>query len=68
MNYINDLQVCLREGASIHPLLLEKFIQSCDGDIRKTIMHLQFWLQSKIFKKGDTQHTVILVVRYIIDY
>ncbi|CAK8566401.1 unnamed protein product [Lathyrus sativus] len=43
--------VCLGEGAPIHPLLLEKFIQSCDGDIRKTIMHLQFWLQSKIFSK-----------------
>ncbi|XP_058787652.1 uncharacterized protein LOC131662001 [Vicia villosa] len=43
--------VCLGEGTPIHPLLLEKFIQSCDGDIRKTIMHLQFWLQSKIFSK-----------------
>ncbi|KAK2442206.1 P-loop containing nucleoside triphosphate hydrolase superfamily protein [Trifolium repens] len=49
--------VCIREGASIHPLLLEKFIQSCDGDIRKTIMHLQFWLQSKIFKKDLKAHT-----------
>ncbi|XP_027190964.1 uncharacterized protein [Cicer arietinum] len=45
--------VCLTEGADIHPLLLEKFMQSCDGDIRKTIMHLQFWLQSKIFRKAD---------------
>ncbi|CAL5202973.1 unnamed protein product [Lathyrus oleraceus] len=43
--------VCLGEGAPIHPLLLEKFIQSCGGDIRKTIMHLQFWLQSIIFSK-----------------
>ncbi|KAK2442231.1 P-loop containing nucleoside triphosphate hydrolase superfamily protein [Trifolium repens] len=52
--------VCLREGASIHPLLLEKFIQSCDGDIRKTIMHLQFWLQSKIFKKDLKAHTGVV--------
>ncbi|XP_045803964.1 uncharacterized protein LOC123897403 [Trifolium pratense] len=49
--------VCLREGADIHPLLLEKFIQSCDGDIRKTIMHLQFWLQSKIYRKDLKAHT-----------
>ncbi|KAJ1388107.1 P-loop containing nucleoside triphosphate hydrolase [Sesbania bispinosa] len=43
--------VCLTEGVNIHPLLLGKFIQSCDGDIRKTILHLQFWLQSKRFRK-----------------
>ncbi|XP_061363887.1 uncharacterized protein LOC133307395 [Gastrolobium bilobum] len=48
--------VCLTEGVNIHPLLLEKFMQSCDGDIRKTIMHLQFWLQSKRFiKDGKAQ-------------
>ncbi|XP_027903010.1 uncharacterized protein LOC114163118 isoform X3 [Vigna unguiculata] len=43
--------VCLAEGVNIHPLLLEKFIHSCDGDIRKSIMHLQFWFQSKTFQK-----------------
>ncbi|MED6207040.1 hypothetical protein PIB30_032156 [Stylosanthes scabra] len=48
--------VCVSEGVNIHPLLLEKFIQSCNGDIRKTIMNLQFWLQSKRFRKdGKTQ-------------
>ena len=46
------MQVCLTEGVNIHPLLLEKFIHSCDGDIRKSIMHLQFWFQSKRFQKG----------------
>ncbi|XP_014501576.1 uncharacterized protein LOC106762275 isoform X2 [Vigna radiata var. radiata] len=49
--------VCLTEGVNIHPLLLEKFIHSCDGDIRKIIMHLQFWFQSKIFKKDEKAQT-----------
>ncbi|KAK7351122.1 hypothetical protein VNO77_10332 [Canavalia gladiata] len=49
--------VCLTEGVNIHPLLLEKFIQSCDGDIRKSIMHLQFWFQSKRFQKGGEVQT-----------
>ncbi|XP_058724512.1 uncharacterized protein LOC131595988 isoform X2 [Vicia villosa] len=39
--------VCGTEEVNLSPLLLEKFIQSCDRDIRKTIMHLQFWLQNK---------------------
>ncbi|KOM41588.1 hypothetical protein LR48_Vigan04g178600 [Vigna angularis] len=49
--------VCLTEGVNIHPLLLEKFIHSCDGDIRKIIMHLQFWFQSKTFKKDEKAQT-----------
>ena len=50
---MNGLQVCVTEGVNAHPVLLEKFIQACDGDIRKTIMHLQFWLHSKKFSKGE---------------
>ncbi|XP_027338527.1 uncharacterized protein LOC113852450 isoform X1 [Abrus precatorius] len=49
--------VCLTEGVNIHPLLLKKFIQSCDGDIRKSIMHLQFWFQSKRFRKDGKEQT-----------
>ncbi|RDX75060.1 ATPase family AAA domain-containing protein 5, partial [Mucuna pruriens] len=49
--------VCLTEGVNIHPLLLEKFIHSCDGDIRKSIMHLQFWFQSKRFQKDGKAQT-----------
>ncbi|XP_068481394.1 uncharacterized protein [Phaseolus vulgaris] len=49
--------VCLTEGINIHPLLLEKFIHSCDGDIRKTIMHLQFWFQTKTFQKDEKAQT-----------
>ncbi|KAK7301352.1 hypothetical protein RJT34_12215 [Clitoria ternatea] len=43
--------ICVTEEVNISPLLLEKFMQSCDGDIRKTIMQLQFWLQSEKYRK-----------------
>lgn len=50
---MNELQVCVTEGVNIHPLILEKFVQFCDGDIRKTMMHLQFWFQGKkTLRKG----------------
>ncbi|KAK7373145.1 hypothetical protein VNO80_06543 [Phaseolus coccineus] len=45
-------KVCIIEEVSINPLLLKKFIQSCDGDIRKTIMQLQFWFQRKKHSEG----------------
>ncbi|KAH1057489.1 hypothetical protein J1N35_035554 [Gossypium stocksii] len=44
--------VCAAEKAIIQPYLLEQLIKCCQGDIRKTIMHLQFWCQSKKYKKG----------------
>ncbi|XP_057728037.1 uncharacterized protein LOC130943949 isoform X1 [Arachis stenosperma] len=50
-------KVCVSEGVNIHPLLLEKFIQSCNGDIRKTIMNLQFWFQSMQFGKDGKAQT-----------
>ncbi|TKY56163.1 ATPase family AAA domain-containing protein 5 [Spatholobus suberectus] len=43
--------VCVTEEVNINPLLLKKFVQSCDGDIRKTIMQLQFWFQSEKYRK-----------------
>jgi hypothetical protein len=53
-NYsVDDLQVCAAEEVSFDPVLLEKFIQSCDRDIRKAIMHLQFWFQNKKHSKGN---------------
>lgn len=52
---MDDLQVCITEEVNTNPLLLKKFIQSCDGDIRKTIMQLQFWFQSKKHSKGVLQ-------------
>ncbi|PIA47356.1 hypothetical protein AQUCO_01400197v1 [Aquilegia coerulea] len=45
--------VCAAEQADIHPHLLQRLIKSCQGDIRKTIMLLQFWCQSKINKKDS---------------
>ncbi|XP_020211391.1 uncharacterized protein LOC109796146 isoform X2 [Cajanus cajan] len=43
--------VCVMEEVNINPPLLKKFVQSCGGDIRKTIMQLQFWFQSKKYSK-----------------
>ncbi|XP_012570633.1 uncharacterized protein [Cicer arietinum] len=50
--------VCVTEEVNINPLLLEKFIQSCDRDIRKTIMHLQFWFQNKKYSKDKNVQTI----------
>jgi len=52
---MDDLQVCITEEVNINPLLLKKFIQSCKGDIRKTIMQLQFWFQTKNYSEGVLQ-------------
>ncbi|CAJ1978236.1 unnamed protein product [Sphenostylis stenocarpa] len=61
--------VCLTEGVNIHPLLVEKFIHSCGGDIRKSIMHLQFWFQSKTFQKACTCQIKANILLYtFIDY
>ncbi|KAI4320611.1 hypothetical protein MLD38_034072 [Melastoma candidum] len=38
-------KICLAEKASIQHHLLEKFVGDCGGDIRKVILHLQFWCQ-----------------------
>ncbi|CAI8605542.1 unnamed protein product [Vicia faba] len=50
--------VCGTEEVNFNPLLLEKFIQSCDRDIRKTIMHLQFWLQNKKYSTDKKVQTL----------
>ncbi|KAK1268639.1 hypothetical protein QJS04_geneDACA006871 [Acorus gramineus] len=39
--------ICSTEKANITPQLLERFICACQGDIRKTILLLQFWCQGK---------------------
>ncbi|KAH0989402.1 hypothetical protein GBA52_000885 [Prunus armeniaca] len=46
--------VCAAERANIQPYLLERLIECCRGDIRKIIMHLQFWCQGRSFRK-DTK-------------
>jgi hypothetical protein len=53
------MQVCAAEGANIHPHLLERLIGSCRGDIRKIIMHLQFWCQGKRFRRGQLRNVCL---------
>ncbi|KAK3230659.1 hypothetical protein Dsin_002540 [Dipteronia sinensis] len=43
--------ICAAEKVEIQPHLIEQLIAHCRGDIRKTIMHLQFWCQNEIFEK-----------------
>ncbi|KGN54574.1 uncharacterized protein LOC101216488 isoform X2 [Cucumis sativus] len=43
-------KICASEGVSIQPCLLERIIHCCHRDIRKTIMHLQFWSQGTRFR------------------
>ncbi|KAE8653870.1 Adenine nucleotide alpha hydrolases-like superfamily protein [Hibiscus syriacus] len=43
--------VCEAEKASIQPHLLKQLIKCCQNDIRKTIVHLQFWCQGKKHQK-----------------
>ncbi|CAK8570335.1 unnamed protein product [Lathyrus sativus] len=50
-------KVCGTE-VNFNPLLLEKFIHSCDRDIRKTIMHLQFWLLNKKYSTDKKVQTL----------
>ncbi|XP_059631837.1 uncharacterized protein LOC132274545 isoform X2 [Cornus florida] len=46
-------RVCAAEKANIQPCLLERFIGYCHRDIRKTIMHLQFWCQGQRHRKDN---------------
>ncbi|KAK1315629.1 hypothetical protein QJS10_CPA05g01839 [Acorus calamus] len=39
--------ICSTEKVNITPQFLERFICTCQGDIRKTILLLQFWCQGK---------------------
>ena len=52
IQYVVALQICVAERANIQPCLLERLIACCEGDIRKAIMHLQFWCQGKSSGKG----------------
>lgn len=47
--------ICASENAQISAQLLECLIRSCPGDIRKTLMLLQFWCQGK---RGHTDRKV----------
>lgn len=54
IQYVIALQVCAAERANIQSRLLERFVGYCQGDIRKTIMHLQFWCQGRTTRKGQS--------------
>ncbi|KAI9395038.1 hypothetical protein POPTR_005G177000v4 [Populus trichocarpa] len=43
--------VCSAEKVNIQSHLLEQVVEYCQGDIRKTILHLQFWFQGKQIRK-----------------
>ncbi|KAJ8424660.1 hypothetical protein Cgig2_003094 [Carnegiea gigantea] len=50
--------VCAAEKANLQPCLIERCICFCRGDIRKTLMYLQFWCQSKGFLKDGKARMV----------
>lgn len=43
--------ICAAEKVELQPHFLVQLIESCQADIRKTIMHLQFWCQNKGYGK-----------------
>ncbi|XP_031390500.1 uncharacterized protein LOC116203005 isoform X2 [Punica granatum] len=47
--------VCAAEKLSIHPQLIERLVECFKGDIRKTLMHLQFWCQGNRYHQKDEQ-------------
>ncbi|WCJ44632.1 P-loop containing nucleoside triphosphate hydrolases superfamily protein [Euphorbia peplus] len=47
--------VCAAEKVNVQPHLVEQLIESCEKDIRKTIMHLQFWCQTEQSRKGKVK-------------
>lgn len=50
--------VCAAEKTNIQPWLIERFIEYCQGDIRKTLMHLQFWCQGKRYRQDRKAHKI----------
>ncbi|CAN1137659.1 ATPase family AAA domain-containing protein 5 [Linum perenne] len=55
----NDLlqhvyKVCSSEKSDSERHVIEQIVDCCHGDIRKAIMHVQFWCQGKQFRKTGT--------------
>lgn len=48
--------ICDTEQADINPQVLHRFVTCCQGDIRKTIMLLQYWCQGKHTRKDREVH------------
>ncbi|KAK6132312.1 hypothetical protein DH2020_033936 [Rehmannia glutinosa] len=59
--------ICAAEKANIHPCLIEKFVNYCQGDIRKTIMLLQFWCQGQTPGRGNELHATYWPLLFDLD-
>ncbi|KAI3464505.1 hypothetical protein Pfo_021168 [Paulownia fortunei] len=59
--------ICAAEKANVHPCLVERFVDYCQGDIRKTIMLLQFWYQGPTLGRGNELHTTYWPVQFDLD-
>ncbi|KAL8485596.1 hypothetical protein ACS0TY_027763 [Phlomoides rotata] len=55
------------EKAEIHPCLLERFVDYCRGDVRKTILLLQFWCQGQTLGRGNELQTTYGPVLFDLD-
>ncbi|KAH6782670.1 hypothetical protein C2S51_007963 [Perilla frutescens var. frutescens] len=59
--------ICAAEKANIHPYLLQRFVDYCQGDIRRTILLLQFWCQGQALRTGTKQPTTYWPVPFDLD-
>ncbi|XP_057795779.1 uncharacterized protein LOC131011898 isoform X2 [Salvia miltiorrhiza] len=59
--------ICTAERAKIHPYLLQRFVDHCRGDIRRTILLLQFWCQGQTLRTGNEQPTTYWPVPFDLD-
>lgn len=59
--------ICAAEKVKIHPYLLHRFVDHCQGDIRRTIMLLQFWCQGQALRTGNKQPTTYWPVPFDLD-
>ncbi|XP_024979178.1 uncharacterized protein LOC112516395 isoform X2 [Cynara cardunculus var. scolymus] len=59
--------VCAAEKAEIEPCLVERFIDHCQSDIRKTITFLQFWCQGQNQRKDSEVRNIYGPLLFDID-
>ncbi|XP_073315237.1 uncharacterized protein [Primulina huaijiensis] len=59
--------ICAAENIKIHPFLVERFVDHCQKDIRKTIMLLQFWWCGQSTKRGNKLYTTYNPVPFDLD-
>ncbi|KAK4391087.1 hypothetical protein Sango_2172000 [Sesamum angolense] len=59
--------ICASEKAKINPCLVERFVDFCQRDIRKTIVLLQFWCQGQTLERGNEFHRTHWPVLFDLD-